>query len=128
MDIVWDKEFKLGVHVKLSTSGGDMHENNACIAVSYCTEKDHVVQSKSMTRKGFKTFLATRKISQDERDSEVPINPTRIKWTKYNSWDDMIKDEKQFHVSDEWIEKLEKLRKTYRSLDIKKIKGQLQIF
>lgn len=126
----WNKEFSLAVHIKPKAGKEDStHDTSAAIAITYYRESDFIATSRSLKHKGYsETFVHTRLVSENERESEIPIEPYRIKFTVYRCWDDFINDEKIFDLPDGWLDKMEALRKRYRSLDIKSKKEQLKLF
>ncbi len=126
----WNKEYSLAVHIKPKKGKTDSnHDTSAAIAVTYYRDVDYATISRSLKHKGYsETFIHSRLVSEDERNSEIPIESYRVKFTIYRCWDDFINDEKKFDLPEGWIEKMETLKKQYKSLDIKSKKDQLKIF
>lgn len=123
--MMWN-EYMLGLHIKYKSTKAKLHDNDANIAITYFLKEDMGTISRSMKHKGYETFIAIRKVSDEERDSEIPIVNYRVRWTKYESWESLISDEKKFTLEDGWLNKLEELRKEYKKLDVKVIQNQIK--
>lgn len=123
----WNTEYELALHIKPKAGKKDSaHDTSAAIAITYYKPKDGQTIERSLSHKGYsETFVATRRIMDDERDSEIPIQMYRVKFTIYRSWDHFINDEKKFTTPEGWMDKLEELRKRYKKLDIKKTQPTL---
>jgi hypothetical protein len=115
MSIEYDKEHMLSIHIKPKNGKKDSnHDTNAKVCISYYRSADYGSLKRSLEHKGYsETFVLTRKVTIDERDSEIPIESYRIKYSAYSDWNDLINDEKKFVVPSDWIEKLEDLKKKY---------------
>ncbi len=114
---MWDTEYSLALHLKMNFGKSVKHDNTKRIAVTYFKSEDSGAISRSLRHKGFDTFLAIRKISSDERKTEISDIEYRIRYTTYDSWAKFLDDENKFDLPEGWIEKINQIRKNFKFLE-----------
>lgn len=99
--------------------------NKACIIITYLDNyNERSVVAKNLRHRGTNdNIYASRECTKEEMDNETS-NPYRIEYIKYNDWDNFLNDEIKYNDSDEWISKLNNLKKMFPEFDKK---GQLTL-